>query len=162
MVGKIHQDLDTFRMPVEISVDTEGNPETKKILVTGTTQPFEMDTFGRPKPNGITIDPNNNLLKSSPRLRVHALIARGEGFARSRQVLRGHSGVSEGSGHAAEQFARAFPHGRGDVLPEELSRRQQTRFARLWAGTWIPSGLKFGATFILARFTTFSDSASEP
>jgi aminopeptidase N len=81
VVGKIHQDLDTFRMPVEIRVDTEGNPEIKKILVTGTTQPFEIDTFGRPKPNGIVIDPNNNLLKSSPRLRVHALIARGEGFA---------------------------------------------------------------------------------
>jgi len=81
VVGKIHQDLDTFRMPVEIRVDTEGNPETKQILVTGTTQSFEIDTFGRPKPNGILIDPNNNLLKSSPRLRVHALIARGEGFA---------------------------------------------------------------------------------
>jgi len=81
VVGKIHQDLDTFRMPVEIRVDTEGNPETKQILVTGTTQSFEIDTFGRPKPNGILIDPNNNLLKSSPRLRVHALIARGEGYA---------------------------------------------------------------------------------
>ncbi len=81
VVGKIHQDLDTFRMPVQIRVDTEGNPETKTILVTGTTQPFEIDTFGRPKPNGILIDPNNNLLKSSPRLRVHALIARGEGYA---------------------------------------------------------------------------------
>jgi tetratricopeptide (TPR) repeat protein len=81
VVGKIHQDLDTFRMPIEIRIDTEGNPETKKILVTGTTQAFEVDTFGRPKPNGITIDPNNNLLKSSPRLRVRALIAKGEGFA---------------------------------------------------------------------------------
>jgi Peptidase family M1 domain/TPR repeat len=81
VVGKIHQDLDTFRMPVQIRVDTEGNPEIKTILVTGTTQPFEVDTFGRPKPNGIVIDPNNNLLKSSPRLRVHALIARGEGYA---------------------------------------------------------------------------------
>jgi aminopeptidase N len=81
VVGKIHQDLDTFRMPVEIRIDTEGNPETKKILVTGTTQAFEVETFGRPKPNGVIIDPNNNLLKSSPRLRVHALIARGEGYA---------------------------------------------------------------------------------
>jgi tetratricopeptide (TPR) repeat protein len=81
VVGKIHQDLDTFRMPVEIRIDTEGNPETKKILVTGTTQAFEVETFGRPKPNGVIIDPNNNLLKSSARLRVHALIARGEGYA---------------------------------------------------------------------------------
>ncbi len=81
VVGKIHQDLDTFRMPVEIRVDTEGNPETTKLLVTGTTQSFVIYTFGRPKPNGIVIDPNNNLLKSTPRLRVRALIARGEGDA---------------------------------------------------------------------------------
>jgi aminopeptidase N len=81
VVGKIRQDLDTFRMPVELKVDTEGNPELKKILVTGTTSEFDIDTFGRPKPNGITIDPNNNLLKSSPRLRVHAAVARGEALA---------------------------------------------------------------------------------
>jgi aminopeptidase N len=81
VVGKVHQELDTFRMPVEVKVDTEGNPEYKKILVTGTTSDFVIETFGRPKPNGITIDPNNNLLKSSSRLRVRALIARGEGLA---------------------------------------------------------------------------------
>jgi tetratricopeptide (TPR) repeat protein len=81
IVGKVHQDLDTFRMPVEVKVDTEGNPETKKILVDGTTSAFEIDTFGRPKPGGIIIDPNNNLLKSSPKLRVRAAVARGEGLA---------------------------------------------------------------------------------
>ncbi|HUJ32737.1 MAG TPA: M1 family aminopeptidase [Candidatus Acidoferrum sp.] len=81
IIGKIHQDLDTFRMPVEVKVETEGNPEFKRILVNGTTSPFEIDTFGRPKPGGITIDPGNNLLKSSPKLRVRAAVARGEAFA---------------------------------------------------------------------------------
>lgn len=81
VVGKIEQDLDTFRMPVEVKVDTEGNPETKKILVTGTSTEFQMETFGRPKPNGIVIDPNNNLLKSSAKLRVRASVARGEALA---------------------------------------------------------------------------------
>jgi len=81
VVGKLHQDLDTFRMPVDIKVDTEGNPESKKVLVTGTTSSFVIETFGRPKPNGILVDPNNNLLKSSPRLRVRASVARGEGLA---------------------------------------------------------------------------------
>jgi aminopeptidase N len=81
VVGKIHQELDTFRMPIEVEVQTEGNPEFKKILVSGTTSPFEIDTFGRPKPNGIIIDPNNNLLKSSAKLRVRAAVARGEGLA---------------------------------------------------------------------------------
>jgi Peptidase family M1 domain len=81
VVGKIHQDLDTFRMPVEIRVDTEGNPETAKILVTGTDSQFEVDTFGRPKPGGVVIDPNNNLLKSSPALRIRAAVGRGEAQA---------------------------------------------------------------------------------
>lgn len=83
VVGKIQQDLDTFRMPVEIRVDTEGNPETKKVLVTGTSTDFQIETFGMPKPNGITIDPDNNLLKSSDALRVRAAIARGELLAES-------------------------------------------------------------------------------
>jgi tetratricopeptide (TPR) repeat protein len=81
VVGKIHQPLDTFRMPVEVEVKTQGNPEFKKILVNGTSSPFEIDTFGEPKPGGIIIDPNNNLLKSSPKLRVRAAVARGEGLA---------------------------------------------------------------------------------
>lgn len=81
IVGKLHQDLDTFRMPVQVKVETEGNPEIKTILATGTTTSFELETFGRPKPNGITIDPNNNLLKSSPKLRIRATVARGESLA---------------------------------------------------------------------------------
>ncbi len=81
VIGTVRQELDTFRMPVEVKVETEGNPEFKKILVTGTSSQFRLETFGRPKPNGISIDPNNNLLKSSPRLRVRATIARGEALA---------------------------------------------------------------------------------
>ncbi len=81
VVGKVKQDLETFQMPVEVRVDTEGNPENKKISVSGTASEFAIETFGRPKPNGVVLDPNNNILKSSPRLRVRAAVARGEGLA---------------------------------------------------------------------------------
>ncbi|MGH9705083.1 MAG: M1 family aminopeptidase [Candidatus Acidiferrales bacterium] len=81
VIGKVMQDLETFHMPVEVRVETEGNPEFKTLNVVGTSSSFEVDTFGRPKPNGITLDPNNNLLKSSPRLRIRAAVARGEGLA---------------------------------------------------------------------------------
>ena len=81
IVGKVKQDLETFRMPVEVKVETEGNPEFKTIDVVGTNSDFVMETFGRPKPGGIILDPNNNLLKASPKLRVRAAIARGEEFA---------------------------------------------------------------------------------
>ena len=81
VVGKVTQPLETFNMPTEIRVNTEGNPVTKTVQVIGTSTPFELETFGRPKPDGISIDPDNDILKSSPQLHVRALIARGEGLA---------------------------------------------------------------------------------
>jgi aminopeptidase N len=81
VVGKIKQPLETFSMPVQLRIDTEGNPETKTIQVTGTETPFDVETFGRPKPNGIKIDPNNLILKGSTSLRARAAIARGEELA---------------------------------------------------------------------------------
>ena len=81
IVGKVKQNLDFFRMPVDVEVQTEGNPEFKTIQVAGTSSDFEIDTFGRPKPNGIILDPHDYILKSSPALRVRAIIARGESLA---------------------------------------------------------------------------------
>src|ERR1700676_1730467 len=81
VVGKIKQPLDTFRMPVELRIDTEGNPEIKTIDVIGTESEFTVETFGRPKPGGIKIDPNNVILKGSSALRARAAIARGEELA---------------------------------------------------------------------------------
>ena len=81
IVGKIKQPLDTFSMPMQLRIDTEGNPETKTIYVTGLESEFMEETFGRPKPGGIKIDPNNTILKSTPNLRARAAIARGEELA---------------------------------------------------------------------------------
>jgi aminopeptidase N len=81
VVGKIKQPLDTFSMPVDIRIDTEGNPETKTVDVVGTESSFTVETFGRPKPGGIKIDPNNVILKGSNSLRARAAIARGEELA---------------------------------------------------------------------------------
>ncbi len=83
IVGKIKQELETFRMPMELKVETEGNPEMKTIELSGTESGFSIETFGRPKPGGINLDPNNYILKSSPKLRVRSLIARGEELAES-------------------------------------------------------------------------------
>jgi tetratricopeptide (TPR) repeat protein len=81
VVGKIHQPLDTFEMPVQLRIDTEGNPEIKWIDATGLDSEFMVETFGRPKPAGIKVDPNNYILKSTPGLRARAAIARGEELA---------------------------------------------------------------------------------
>ena len=81
IVGKLKQPQDTFAMPIQVRIDTEGNPEWKTIDVVGTESDFMVETFGRPKSGGIHIDPNNLLLKSSPSLRARAAIARGEELA---------------------------------------------------------------------------------
>jgi peptidase M1-like protein/tetratricopeptide repeat protein len=81
IVGKIKQPLDTFLMPLELRIDTEGNPETKTIEVVGLETDFTVETFGRPKSGGIRVDPNNYILKGSSTLRSRAAIARGEDLA---------------------------------------------------------------------------------
>ena len=81
IVGKLSQPLDTFAMPVDLRIDTEGNPETKTIEVTGTETPFSVETFGRPKPGGVRVDPGNVILKGNNSLRARAAIARGEELA---------------------------------------------------------------------------------
>jgi aminopeptidase N len=79
VVGKITQDLDTFRMPVDLRVETEGNPEDKKIEVTGTSSEFSVDTFG--KPRSLTLDPNHVLLRLDSTMQIAVAIRRGEQFA---------------------------------------------------------------------------------
>ena len=75
VVGQIQQDLDLFRMPVEVKVDTDGKTEMKRIEVAGTDSPFTIETFGRPR--RITIDPNDWVLKNSGDLKVRTAILRG-------------------------------------------------------------------------------------
>ncbi len=79
VMGKINQDLDTFQMPVDLKIETEGNPETKRIDVVGTSSEFTVDTFGKPKT--VTIDPQGAVLRWSPSMRVAVAIKRGEQFA---------------------------------------------------------------------------------
>lgn len=79
VMGKVSQDLDTFRMPVEMRIETEGNPEDKKVDVVGTSSEFLVETFG--KPRKITLDPNNKVLRFSNPIRVAVAVRRGEQFA---------------------------------------------------------------------------------
>jgi peptidase M1-like protein len=78
VMGKISQDLDTFRMPVELKIETEGNPESQRVEVVGTSSEFSVDTFGKPK--NVVIDPSNRVLRYSPQVRVAVAIRRGEQY----------------------------------------------------------------------------------
>jgi tetratricopeptide (TPR) repeat protein len=75
-IGEIGQDLDLFRMPVELRVETDGKTEIQKVDVVGTNTQFVVDTFGRPR--RISIDPGNWVLKSTPDLQVRVAILKGQ------------------------------------------------------------------------------------
>lgn len=81
VVGEISQDLDLFRMPVELKIDTDGKTELKRIEVVGTNSAYSVDTFGRPR--RISIDPENRVLENSPELKVRSSIMRGQGLVQT-------------------------------------------------------------------------------
>jgi len=74
--GAINEDLDLFRMPVELRIETDGKTEDRRIDVSGTDSPYTIETFGRPR--RISIDPENWLLKSTPDLAVRVAVLRGQ------------------------------------------------------------------------------------
>jgi len=103
VMGKVSQDLDTFRMPAELKIETEGNPEEKRIEVVGTSSEFSVDTFGKPK--SVAIDPEGRLLRYSDNMRVAVSIRRGEQFVE----------VSD-FGEALKEFQKALETKRNSSL----------------------------------------------
>jgi predicted negative regulator of RcsB-dependent stress response len=75
-VGAISEDLDLFRMPVELRIETDGKTEDRRIDVSGTDSAYTVETFGRPR--RIQIDPQNWVLKSTPDLAVRVAVLRGQ------------------------------------------------------------------------------------
>jgi hypothetical protein len=103
VMGKIAQDLDTFRMPVDLKIETEGNPEEKRVEVVGTSSEFTVDTFGKPK--SVTIDPGSHVLRYNPLMRVAVAIRRGEQFAEVGEF-----------GDALKEYQKALDVNRGSSL----------------------------------------------
>jgi tetratricopeptide (TPR) repeat protein len=75
-IGGIDQDLDLFRMPVELRIETDGKTEIRRVDVSGNDSHYSIETFGRPR--RINIDPDNWLLKSTPDLAVRVAVLRGQ------------------------------------------------------------------------------------
>ncbi len=76
VTGEINQDLDLFRMPVDLRIDTDGKTEDKRIEVVGTDSPLTVETFGRPR--RISIDPDHHVLTNSSDVKLYASVLRGQ------------------------------------------------------------------------------------
>lgn len=77
VVGKIQQDLDIFRMPVEVRVYSEGmKPVNQRVDMVGTTIDFTVTT--RTRPLRVIVDPASRILKYDDKLKLQVEMARGD------------------------------------------------------------------------------------
>ncbi len=76
VTGQIAQDLDLFRMPVSLKIDTDGKTEEKRVEVVGTNSAFTVETFGRPR--RIAVDPEHHVLTNSSDVKLRSSILRGQ------------------------------------------------------------------------------------
>ncbi|HLY59973.1 MAG TPA: M1 family aminopeptidase [Terriglobia bacterium] len=86
VVGKVQQDMDIFRMPVEVRVYTEATkPINERVDMTGTTADFTINTHG--KPQRVIVDPASRLLKFDDKTKIAVEMARGDQLVEEQAYL---------------------------------------------------------------------------
>jgi aminopeptidase N len=86
VVGKIQQDLDIFRMPVEIRVICQGSrPVNQRVDMVGTTADFTIDT--RTKPLRVLVDPGSRILKYDEKTKYQVEMAKADQLAQEQAYL---------------------------------------------------------------------------
>ena len=142
VVGQIDQDLDLFRMPVELRIDTDGKTEQKRIEVVGTNSPFTVETFGRPR--RISIDPDNRVLTNSKDIKLRSSILRGQGLIQQGDLAGALSEfnkaleVNKNSSLAHYRIAEVFFLQRNyqaaaNAYRESLNGDGEPRWAEVWS-----------------------------
>jgi tetratricopeptide (TPR) repeat protein len=142
IVGAIAQDLDLFRMPLDLRIDTDGRTEEKRIDVVGTDSPFSVETFGRPR--RITIDPQNRVLTNSKDIKLRASILRGQGLTQQGDLAGALSEfnkaleVSKNSSLAHYRIAEVFYlqknyQASANAYRESLNGDGEPRWTEVWS-----------------------------
>jgi len=74
--GTLRQNLDSFRGPVSVALESEGGRETSMTLdMRGTSVDFELSSDG--KPLDVVVDPENRYLRINEALRTSVVVRRG-------------------------------------------------------------------------------------
>jgi tetratricopeptide (TPR) repeat protein len=104
VVGKIQQDLDIFRMPVDVRINSEGRrPVNDRIQMVGTTADFTVNTVTRP--THVEIDPGSHILKMTDKIRTEVEIARGDQLVAEQAYLE-----------AVKQYQKVVQENKNDSL----------------------------------------------
>jgi aminopeptidase N len=77
VVGKVQQDLDIFRMPIDIRVYVRGRPPVNdRLEMVGTTADFTINT--KMRPTQVLIDPASEILKFTSQTKLQVEMARAD------------------------------------------------------------------------------------
>ncbi len=86
VVGKVTQDLDIFRMPVEIRVFPEARkPVNQRVDMVGTTSDFTVNTVT--KPLRVVVDPGSRILKYDDQIKIDVVMERGRQLEQQQEYL---------------------------------------------------------------------------
>ena len=91
--GTVRQNYDNLQMPVDITLHSEGDNQTKTIYLAGQSEDFDFESQGQPI--SAEIDPNDKILRMSDDLKISIVARRGielykEGqYAEAQQQLEG-------------------------------------------------------------------------
>lgn len=86
VVGKVQQDLDIFRMPVEVRVFTDApKPVDERVELVGTTTDFTIDS--KLLPRKVEVDPGSHLLKYDDNTKLEVEMARGDELVQEQAYL---------------------------------------------------------------------------
>jgi tetratricopeptide (TPR) repeat protein len=99
--GTVKQDLDSFEMPVEITLRTESGSEKQTLMMKGPSADFDILT--KNKPIEVVVDPDAKIMRSSEELRQGVIVRRGIEHFREQEYIE-----------AEQQFQAAIKLSRGN------------------------------------------------
>ncbi len=83
--GQIKQNIELFRMPLDVRIETKGQPEDKELNVRGRSTAFTFPTDTMPI--RMELDPHGKILSDSPRMRIAVHVALGEEYQELKEFL---------------------------------------------------------------------------
>jgi tetratricopeptide (TPR) repeat protein len=141
--GTLRQNLDSFRGPVNVAVESEGGRESRTTLdMRGTAIDFEVSTDGRP--TEVVVDPDNRYLRVSDSLRTSVVVRRGlqhfarEEYAEAEEQFRGAIKINPRSSWAWYNLGQLYMEQRNwqkarDYFTEALGGDLDPSWLEVWS-----------------------------
>ena len=76
--GQVRQNIDLFRMPSDLAIETKGDPIEKQLTINGKTSSFRYSL--KDVPQRVIVDPKGKILHDSDKMRVLVHISLGEEY----------------------------------------------------------------------------------